>query len=114
MSAYLAEAIGDSLALLAERDALTLAGRNYRSSMLSSLLACQLRSLVNASVHAVCEAGERAQDAMAAEIGTTVLDMRRRGADDSDALDGVMALVRLRMITGLDDAADELAGGEPA
>ena len=50
---------------------------------------------------------------MAYEIGTTVLDMRRRGADDSEQLDGVMALVRLRMITSLDSAADELAGGEP-
>ncbi len=68
---------------------------------------------MNASVHAASEAAERAQDAMAYEIGTTVLDMRRRGADDSEQLDGVMALVRLRMISGLDSAADEMAGGEP-
>ena len=114
MSATLAEALGDSLALLAERDALTLAQQNYRSVMLSSLLACQLRSLVNASAQAAVERWETAQDVMAGEIGTTVLDMRRQGASDRDALDGVMALVQLRMITSLDDAVGELAGGETA
>lgn len=114
MSADLAEVLGDSLALLAEREALTLAQQNYRSVMLSSLLACQLRSLVNTSARVAVERYEQAQDVMAAEIGTTVLDMRRQGASDRDALDGVMSLVRLRMITSLDDAVGEIAGGETA
>lgn len=110
MSALLAETLGDSLALLAERDALTVAQQNYRSAMLASLLACQLRDLVNASAVALRAASEAARDEMAYELGDLALTLRRQGASDRDALDGVMALAQLRMITGLPDAVGEIAG----
>lgn len=44
------------------------------------------------------------------DIGRLILGMWRQGASDDDVLDAVLDLIELRMVAGLDDAVDELAG----
>lgn len=60
------------------------------------------------------EVHETTRDQAMYDVGRMVLDLRRDGLDDRDVLDTVLEMAQLRMMAGLDDAVDVLAGGEAA